>query len=57
MSVIRPLLGTHDTKTLFGEGKTLPTAIVIDQEGNVRKRIEGVLPLKELEEKMEPLIQ
>jgi thiol-disulfide isomerase/thioredoxin len=50
-------LGTHDTKILFSEAETLPMTIVIDGEGNVRGRIEGILLPEEFEEKIKPLLQ
>jgi thiol-disulfide isomerase/thioredoxin len=51
------LLGTRETKTLFIEGETLPVTIVIDREGNVRERIEGILLPEEFEEKIKPLLR
>jgi thiol-disulfide isomerase/thioredoxin len=51
------LLGTQDTKALFSEAETLPMTIVIDGEGNVRERIEGILLPEEFEEKIKPLLQ
>jgi thiol-disulfide isomerase/thioredoxin len=51
------LLGSRDTKTLFIGGETLPVTIVLDREGNVRERIEGILLPEEFEEKIKPLLR
>ena len=51
------LLGATNTKTLFFEGETLPVTVVIDREGNVRERIEGILLPEEFEEKIKPLLR
>ena len=51
------LLGTRATKTLFDEGETLPFTVVIDREGNVRERVEGILLPEEFEEKVKPLLR
>lgn len=51
------LLGTRETKALFIEGETLPVTIVLDREGNVRERIEGILLSEEFEEKIKPLLR
>ena len=51
------LLGTKETKALFIEGETLPITIVLDREGNIRERIEGILLPEEFEEKIKPLLR
>jgi hypothetical protein len=51
------LLGSRDTKTLFIGEETLPVTVVIDREGNVRERIEGILLPEEFEEKIKPLLR
>lgn len=51
------LLGVLETKVLFFEGETLPVTVVIDREGNVRERIEGILLPEEFEEKVMPLLR
>jgi thiol-disulfide isomerase/thioredoxin len=51
------LLGARDTKELFIEGETLPVTVVVDREGNVRERIEGILLPEEFEEKIKPLLR
>ena len=51
------LLGTQETKALFAEGETLPITIVLDREGNVRERIEGILLPEEFAEKIKPLLR
>jgi thiol-disulfide isomerase/thioredoxin len=50
-------LGTKETKTLFDQTETLPVTIVIDRQGNVRERIEGILLTVEFEQKIKPLLQ
>lgn len=49
-------LGTKETKALFDQTETLPLTIVIDREGNVRERIEGILLPEEFEQKIKPLL-
>jgi thiol-disulfide isomerase/thioredoxin len=51
------LLGATKTKTLFDSGETLPITVVIDREGNIRERIEGILLDEEFEQKVRPLLQ
>jgi peroxiredoxin len=50
-------LGTKETKGLFDQSETLPLTIVIDREGNIRERIEGILLPEEFEQKIKPLLQ
>ena len=50
-------LGTKEIKTLFDETETLPVTIVIDRQGNVRERIEGILLPVEFEQKIRPLLK
>jgi thiol-disulfide isomerase/thioredoxin len=50
-------LGTKETKGLFDESETLPLTIVIDREGNIRDRIEGILLPEEFEQKIKPLLK
>lgn len=50
-------LGTKETKTLFDETETLPVTIVIDREGKVRERIEGILLPVEFEQRIKPLLK
>jgi thiol-disulfide isomerase/thioredoxin len=51
------LLGATKTKTLFDSEETLPITVVIDREGKVRERIEGILLDEEFEQKVRPLLQ
>ena len=51
------LLGSEETKSLFMGGETLPVTIVIDGEGNLRGRIEGILLPEEFDEKVRPLLK
>jgi thiol-disulfide isomerase/thioredoxin len=50
-------LGTKETKALFDQTETLPLTIIIDQEGNVRERIEGILLPEEFAQKIKPLLK
>ena len=50
------LLGSKKTRALFDEGETLPLTVVIDREGRVREKIEGILLPDEFEEKVRPLL-
>ena len=50
-------LGTKETKTRFDESETLPVTIIIDRQGNVRERIEGILLPIEFEQKIKPLLK
>ena len=51
------LLGTKETKAMFVEGETLPITIVLDREGNISERIEGILLPEEFAEKIKPLLR
>ena len=51
------LLGSKETKALFMGGETLPVTVVIDREGNVRERIEGIILPEEFDEKIKPLLR
>ena len=51
------LLGTRATRALFDRGETLPFTVVIDREGNVRGRVEGILLPEEFDEKIKPLLR
>jgi thiol-disulfide isomerase/thioredoxin len=50
-------LGTKEIKTLFDESETLPVTIVIDRQGNIRERIEGILLAEEFEQKIKPWLK
>lgn len=50
-------LGTKATKSLFDQSETLPLTIVIDRDGNIRDRIEGILLPEEFEQKIKPLLR
>jgi cytochrome c biogenesis protein CcmG/thiol:disulfide interchange protein DsbE len=50
-------LGTKEMKALFDQTDTLPVTIVIDRQGNVHERIEGILLPEEFEQKVKPLLQ
>jgi thiol-disulfide isomerase/thioredoxin len=50
-------LGTKETRTLFDRTETLPLTVVIDRQGNIRERIEGILLPVEFEQKIKPLLK
>jgi thiol-disulfide isomerase/thioredoxin len=50
-------IGTKETKALFDESETLPVTIVIDREGKIAERIEGILLPEEFEQKIKPLLR
>ena len=50
------LLGTQKTKALFDSSDTMPVTIVVDREGKVIDRIEGMILAEEFEEKVRPLL-
>jgi thiol-disulfide isomerase/thioredoxin len=51
------VLGEKETKALFDPGDTLPFTVVIDREGNIQDRIEGILLAEEFEQKIKPLLK
>lgn len=51
------LLGTEETKALFDPGETLPFTVVIDREGKIRDKIEGIILPEEFEQKVKPLLR
>jgi glutathione peroxidase-family protein len=51
------LLGAKQTRAFFDSGETMPITVVIDRDGNVRERIEGILLEEEFEQKIKPLLQ
>jgi thiol-disulfide isomerase/thioredoxin len=50
-------LGTKETKGLFDRSETLPVTIIIDRDGNIRDRVEGILLPEEFEQKIKPLLR
>ena len=50
-------LGTKETMLLFDQSETLPVTIVIDRDGKIRDRIEGILLPEEFEQKIKPLLK
>ena len=50
------LLGTKETKALFDSSDTLPITIVIDRNGQIRDKIEGIMLPEEFEQKIKPLL-
>jgi thiol-disulfide isomerase/thioredoxin len=51
------LLGARKTKALFDAGETLPFSVVLDRQGKVREKIEGILLPEEFDEKVKPLVE
>jgi len=50
------LLGAKKTRALFDSSETMPLTIIIDRDGQVRDRIEGILLPEEFEQKVKPLL-
>lgn len=51
------LIGTKKSKALFDSSETLPFTIVIDKEGNIKERIEGIIYSDEFDEKVKSLLK
>jgi peroxiredoxin len=51
------LLGSKKTKELFDSTETMPYSVVIDKNGNVAARIEGIIYADEFDEKIKPLLE
>ena len=49
------LLGSKATKRLFEPSDNLPITVIIDREGNIGDRIDGVIFVDEFEAKIKPL--
>ncbi len=49
--------GTKETKALFDQSETLPLTVLIDRNGNIQDRIEGILLPEEFEQKIKPLLK
>jgi thiol-disulfide isomerase/thioredoxin len=50
-------LGTKEAKALFDKSESLPLTVVIDREGKIVERIEGILLPEEFEQKIKPLLR
>jgi len=50
------LLGSKETKLLFDSSETMPVTIIIDRNGRVKDRIEGIILPEEFEQKVKPLL-
>jgi len=51
------VLGSKATKRLFEPSDNLPITVIIDREGNIVDRIDGVIFVDEFETKIRPLIK
>ena len=51
------LYGSKKTKQLFDRTDTLPITIIIDKEGNIRGRIDGVIFPDEFDKQIRPLLE
>lgn len=51
------VLGSKATKRLFEPSDNLPITVIIDREGNIVDRIDGVIFMDEFETKIRPLIK
>jgi thiol-disulfide isomerase/thioredoxin len=50
-------LGLKETKTAFDQTETLPLTLVIDRQGKIVDRIEGIMLREEFEQKIKPLLK
>ena len=50
------LFGSKSTKALFDSGDTMPYSVIIDRDGNIRSRIQGIIFDDEFDEKIKPLL-
>jgi len=50
------LFGSKKTKELFTFADTMPFSVVIDRDGQIKERIEGVIYAEEFDEKIKPLL-
>ncbi|HKE56697.1 MAG TPA: TlpA disulfide reductase family protein [Pyrinomonadaceae bacterium] len=50
------LLGSKETKALFDSSEIMPVTIIIDRNGMVKDRIEGIILPEEFEQKVKPLL-
>lgn len=51
------LLGTTATKKLFKPGGKIPISVIIDRNGNIRKRIDGLIGQAEFDARIKPLLE
>ena len=50
------LLGTTAAKRLFSPGGKIPISVIIDRDGNIHKRIDGVIGQAEFDARIKPLL-
>jgi thiol-disulfide isomerase/thioredoxin len=50
------LFGSTKTKALFDSTETMPYSVVIDKDGTIKARIEGIIYRDEFEDKIKPLL-
>jgi thiol-disulfide isomerase/thioredoxin len=51
------LFGSKNTKELFTSADTMPFSVVIDRDGQITERIEGIIYAEEFDEKIKPLLE
>lgn len=51
------LFGSKKNKSLFTSAETMPFSVVIDKDGNIKERIEGIIFAEEFDEKVKPLLK
>lgn len=51
------LFGSKKTKELFTTTDTMPFSVVIDRDGQIKDRIEGLIYVEEFDEKIKPLLE
>lgn len=51
------LFGSKKTKELFTTAEAMPFSVVIDRDGQIKDRIEGLIYVEEFDEKIKPLLE
>lgn len=51
------LFGSKKTRKLFDAGETMPLSVIIDRDGKIRGRIEGIIFADEFDERIVPLLK
>jgi len=49
-------LGTQATKRLFSPGGKIPISVIIDRQGNIVRRIDGIFTQSEFDKRLVPLL-
>jgi len=51
------LFGSKKTKEIFTSADTMPFSVVIDRDGQIKNRIEGIIFAEEFDEMVKPLLE